>query len=217
MIDFNKLIDSHLERERHPKKIGRYYPSEIGSCIRKTWYSYKQPKPTDTSLVRIFEAGNMLHDFIDEVIRSEKNPEVKLLESEMPIKLEQEDFVISGRIDNLILIKLKDKKVLVEVKSCKFLPKDFKKEHEMQLQLYMSATDVHDGMILYIQKDNLQAIWFNIEYDKDKAEKILERFQFLHDSLKQDNIPEAEAKHDSDKDWMCDNCPWKKECWERED
>ena len=47
MVDFNKLIDSHLARELSYKKLGRYYPSEIGGCMRKTWYSYKKPKPTD--------------------------------------------------------------------------------------------------------------------------------------------------------------------------
>ena len=43
-INFNKLIDKYLVREYKPKEIGRYYPSEIGSCLRKVWYSYKNPK-----------------------------------------------------------------------------------------------------------------------------------------------------------------------------
>jgi hypothetical protein len=36
MIDFNKLIDQHLVRKFRPKKVGRYYPSGIGDCLRKT-------------------------------------------------------------------------------------------------------------------------------------------------------------------------------------
>ena len=59
MLDLNKLIDNHLEREYRPKSVGRYYPSEIGGCMRKTWFSYKNPKKTDVKLNRIFEAGKI--------------------------------------------------------------------------------------------------------------------------------------------------------------
>lgn len=217
MVDFNKLIDTHLARELCYKRLGRYYPSEIGNCLRKTWYSYKKPKLTDTALIRIFEAGNILHEFVEEVIRSEKNPEIELLQTEVPIKLRLKDFTISGRIDNLILVKIENKKVLVEVKSCKYLPKELKKEHEMQLQLYMHASSVYNGILLYIQKDNLQTVWFNLNYNKGKVKEILARFSSLHLSLIQNKIPEAEAKHDPDSLWLCEKCPWKEECWARKD
>ncbi len=217
MVDFNKLIDQHLAKETYPKRPGRYYPSEIGSCLRKTWYSYKQPRPTDVKLSRIFHAGNMLHEFVAEVIKSEKNPEVELLETEMPVKVNYKDFLISGRIDNLILAKIENKVVLVEVKSCKFLPKEIRKEHEMQLQLYMYAADVPDGMLLYVQKDNLETKWFDIKFSKEKADEILERFNQLHKSLSENKIPGAEARHDSERAWMCDYCLWKEECFARGD
>lgn len=217
MVDFNKLIDSHLARGMSYKKLGRYYPSDIGNCLRKTWYSYKNPKPTDTALIRIFEAGNMLHNFIEEVIKSEKNPEIELLESEVPFKLEKQEFVISGRIDDLMLVKIENKKVLVEVKSCKYLPKELKKEHESQLQLYMHAVGIHDGILLYVQKDNLQTKCFEMKHDSEKVQKILERFEELHSSLTHNQIPKAEAKHDPDMIWLCDKCSWKEECWNRND
>lgn len=217
-IDFNKLIDNHLAREYKAKTVGRYYPSEIAGCMRKTYFSYKNPKPTDTKLNRIFEAGNMLHEFITEVLRSEKNKEVELLKSEMPIEIKTNDFVISGRIDNLVLVKICEKntcrQVLVEVKSTKFLPKDYKKENEMQLQLYMKALGVYEGILLYIQKDNLETRSFDIKYNKKLADKILERFEVLHKSLVNNEIPEPEAKLDDDKKWMCSYCTWSEECEE---
>ena len=217
MIDFNKLIDSFLSREISRKSIGRYYPSEIGGCLRKTWYSYKQPKPADTALIKVFHAGNMLHEFVGEVMKSEKNPNIELLQSEIPVKLQEKDFLISGRIDDLILAKIENKEVLVEIKSCKYLPREFKSENEMQLQLYMRAIGVHNGLLLYIQKDNLETREFEIVYDEEKAEKIIERFKKLHLFLTEDKLPKAEAKHDQDKIWLCERCPWKKECWDRGD
>ncbi|MBI2629870.1 Dna2/Cas4 domain-containing protein [Candidatus Pacearchaeota archaeon] len=216
MIDFNKLIDNHLAREYRAKTIGRYYPSEAGSCLRKTWFSYKNPKPNDVKLTRIFEAGNMLHEFISEVIKSEKNKEVELLRSELPIEIKTKDFIISGRIDNLVLVKICEKseckQVLVEVKSTKFLPKEKKPEHKMQLQLYMRAIGVNDGIILYIQKDNLETRSFEIKHNKKVSDKIIERFQVLHQFLTENKLPEAEAKLDSEKNWMCDYCSYAEEC-----
>jgi len=217
MIDFNKLIDTYLARTMSKKSIGRYYPSEIGTCLRKTWYSYKDPQPTDTQLIRIFEAGNILHEFIEEVLESEKNPEVELLGTEIPIKIKHKDFMISGRIDNLILVKIENKEVLIEVKSCKYLPNEFRKEHESQLQFYMHSLGVHQGILLYIKKDDLETKEFEISYDKEKAETLLKRFEALNKALKENKIPEAEARHDEEKIWLCERCPWKEECWERED
>ncbi len=216
MIDFNKFIDKHLEREQKPKSIGKYYPSEIGGCIRKTWFSYMNPKPSDVKLTRIFEAGNMLHEFITDVIKNERNAEIQLIKSELPVKIKSKNFVISGRIDNLVLIKILEKnehkQILIEVKSTKFLPKEYKKEHEMQLQLYMMALGVYEGIILYIQKDNLETKSFTVDHNEKECERILARFEELHKSLIENRIPEAEAKKDKDKIWMCDYCAWKAEC-----
>ena len=239
-MDFNKLIDNHLARENKPKSIGRYYPSEIAGCMRKTYFSYKNPKQTDAKLNRIFEAGNMLHpsyqawsyhnlikDFNENVQKEniqiypcaflhnldrEKNPEIELIRSELPIEIKEKDFIISGRIDNLVLVKIDNKLALVEVKSIKFLPKEYRKEHETQLQLYMKALGIHEGIILYIQKDNLETRTFNIKFSKKQADKIIERFQELHKALTKDKLPEAEAKQDKDKSWMCDYCNYAEEC-----
>jgi CRISPR/Cas system-associated exonuclease Cas4 (RecB family) len=212
MLDFNKLIDNHIAREYKPKSVGRYYPSEIAGCMRKTWFSYKNPKKTDVKLTRIFEAGNMLHEFITEVIKSEKNPEIELIKSELPIQIKEKDFIISGRIDNLVLVKIENKLALVEVKSTKFLPKDHKKEHEIQLQLYMKAMGIDNGIILYIQKDNLETASFQVRKNEKMFDQIIERFHELHKSLTSGEMPEAEAKKDEEKTWMCAYCAWKEEC-----
>jgi len=212
MIDFNKLMDNYFSRTPRKKPIGRYYPSEIGGCLRKTWFSYKIQKPVDKDVMRIFGAGNVIHDLVANVIKSEKNPEIELLKEEMPFIINEPDFIVSGRIDDLALIKLNGKKVLIEVKSTKFLPKEANDTHVAQIQLYMHATKVYNGMILYVQKDNLQTSWFNLEYDPQKANEIMQRFQKLHDSLKANKLPIAEAKKTEGKKWMCNYCEYKEEC-----
>jgi CRISPR/Cas system-associated exonuclease Cas4 (RecB family) len=214
MIDFDKLIDQHISREYRPKQMGRYYPSEIGNCLRKIWYSYKYPQEIDPDLRKIFEAGDIIHGFVVEVLKSEKNKEVELLKTEIPFKIECEDFLISGRVDDLILVKASGKNVLVEVKSTKnvsFVKKP-QTTHVMQLMFYMEATGVHNGVVLYIDKNNLKSKVFEVEFDQQKAAEIFDRFKFLHEHLKNNELIKPEAKLIVDMNWMCRFCEYKEKC-----
>jgi len=214
MFDFNEMVTRHIERESRAKSIGRYYPSEIGSCMRKVWYSYKYPKQVQPELLKIFEVGNMLHGFVVEVLRSEKNANVQLLKSEFPLRIETPEFVISGRVDDLVLVRASGKTIVVEVKSTKNI--DFVREaaesHVMQLQLYMHATGIHNGIVLYIDKGNLQSKQFEVNYSEEQVKEILERFRQLDQLLKSDLLPVEEAKKRPEKQWMCRYCEYAEKC-----
>jgi len=214
MIDFNNMVSNYIEKEKKPKLVGRYYPSEIGSCLRKIWFSYKQPKSPESDLLKIFEMGNMMHEFVVDVLKSEKNGDVDLVDAELPFELKMKDFIVSGRIDNLILLKAAKKNLLVEVKSVGDLTKinEAKEQHKMQLQLYMLATKEREGLLLYIDKKNLKSKTFFVEYNEAEALHALERFSILHNYLKDEIIPEAEAKLDNKKCWTCLYCEYKGEC-----
>ncbi len=216
MIDFNKLIDQHIARASKPKKVGRYYPSEIGRCIRKTWYSYNHPHVVEPELLKIFEAGNLMHDFVADVLKSEKTPEVELLKVEMPLRFENAKFVVSGRIDDVILLKMEGKLVLVEVKSTKNVSfvKKANRAHVMQLQFYMRASGIYNGVILYIDKTNLQTKMFEIKFDEKNGNQIIKRFESLHKHLIEKKLPVAEAKKTEDMKWMCKFCEYKERCEE---
>jgi len=214
MIDFDEMIDNYLFREFRPKQEGRYYPSEIGSCLRKVWYSYKYPQEVKPDLIKVFEVGNIMHDFIRDVLRSEKNPHIELLKSELPVKIDIDDFVIAGRIDNLLLVKENGKSVLVEVKSVKNItfqqrPSD---HHLMQLQFYMYVTNVHSGILLYIDKTTLQTKAFDIVYDEEVAKKIVDRFKQLNKFLRNRELPPEEAKLVNEMNWMCRFCEYRDKC-----
>ncbi len=216
MIDFNSMIDNHLKRERKPKGIGRYYPSEVGYCLRKVFYSYKYPKEIKPDLLKIFEMGNIVHDFVVEVLESEKNSHVELLKSEFPFKEEIDDFIISGRIDNLILLKKNGKKILVEVKSTSDIGyiESPKPHNVIQLQLYMHYMGIKDGILLYVGKKDLQSRVFTVEYDEKEAKKIIKRFKKLHGKLTKNEVPDPEGRMFKDMDWMCRFCEYKDRCYE---
>jgi CRISPR/Cas system-associated exonuclease Cas4 (RecB family) len=208
------MIDRYLFREQSPKKQGRYYPSEIGSCLRKVWYSYRFPRQVQPYLLRIFELGNILHDFVVKVMQSDKNPEIELLQYEIPIKLEIEGFTISGRVDDLLLLKANGQHVLVEVKSCKSISfiREPQPHHVMQLQFYMHATGVHNGILLYVDKSTLESKVFTLLYNPVTASEIIIRFKTLHTALSQNILPHSEAKLDSHMSWMCRYCEYRALC-----
>ncbi len=215
MIDFDKMIDNHLYKENRPKEIGRYYPSQIGSCLRKIWYSYKFPIDTSPELVKIFELGNILHDFVVEVLRSEKNPDIQLVSTELPFRQESEDFLVSGRIDNIIIIKASGRSILVEVKSTGNVDfiEDAMPHNVVQLQLYMHATGIHDGVLLYIDKRNLRSKVFPVPYSEEEAKKIIDRFRTLHKFLKAGVPPDPEARESRKTTWMCRYCEYRQKCY----
>ncbi len=212
MIDFNELIDNYLSREVFPRNVGRYWPSEAGGCLRKNWFTFKISKEVEKPVSRIFEMGNRIHDLISDVIQSEKNKHVKLLDRELPVKIKHGDYTIAGKIDDLILVVVDGTKYLVEVKSVKYLPGEPRKEHLMQLQLYMHSTEVHRGIMLYVKKDDLQTKQYKVNYSESEVKDIMERFDKLHKHLIEDKIPEPEAKLVEEKNWMCSFCPYVKEC-----
>mgnify|MGYP001615525314 CR=1 FL=1 len=159
MINFDDMVDRFLESEVRIRTIGRYYPSEIGQCMRKVWYSFRNPKPFDKELKKVFEAGNRLHEFVADVFKSDKVEEVELVEKEIPFELAIDDFTISGRIDDLIRVKIGDKQALVEVKSTKNLKymEEPSESHVMQLQLYLHARKLTEGILLYLEKNTLKS------------------------------------------------------------
>ncbi|MEM7825002.1 MAG: PD-(D/E)XK nuclease family protein [Candidatus Aenigmatarchaeota archaeon] len=208
------MIDSYIAREHRPKQIGRYYPSEVGNCMRKVWYSYKYPQEIEPDLRKIFEVGNIMHGFVMEVLRSTRNKEVEVLKSEMPFRIDKKDFVISGRVDDLILVRESGRTLLVEIKSSKDVSriKQPQSNHIVQLMFYMFASGVHNGIILYIDKNNLQSKVFDIEYSERKARKIDDRFAMIHQSLKEEKLPVDEARRTKDMKWMCKFCEYKEKC-----
>jgi len=214
MIDFDSMIDRHVARESRPKSIGRYYPSEIGNCIRKVWYTYNHPMEIDPGLRRIFQLGDILHDFVVQVLRSEKNKEIELLNAEMPFKIEMEGFTISGRVDDLLLLKSDSTQVLVEVKSSRSVKGISKpmEHHKTQLQFYMYATHVHNGVLLYIDKSTLETKSFTVEFSAKRGRQILNKFRALHKHLTNNTLPAAEAKRSNGISWMCKYCEYKDKC-----
>lgn len=216
MIDFDKMVENYVTREERKKEIGRYYPSEIGTCLRRVWYSYKEPVSFKANTLKIFELGNMVHEFVVKVLESEKNSHITLISKEAPFRHEIDDFLVSGRLDDVILVKENNKTVIVEVKSSgniEFVEKPIS-YNKMQLQLYMHILGIHNGVLLYIDKRNLASKVFTIEYSEEEALAAINRFKALHKLLKYDVVPDPESRKNQETVWVCRNCEYRDRCYQ---
>ena len=149
-----------------------------------------------------------------DVIKSEKNPDVELLVSESPFKFEVDDFIISGRIDDIVLLKINGVVYLLEIKSTGnlYYVNEPSLGHIYQTQVYMHHAGIRNGVILYIEKNTLKTRWFNVDYDAKTADLVIHRFRELHNYLTRNELPVAEAQVTKELNWQCKNCDYREEC-----
>jgi CRISPR/Cas system-associated exonuclease Cas4 (RecB family) len=215
-VDIGAIVDEFLNEESRPKTIGAYYPSEIGMCIRRSYYSYLAPKPTEKGALRIFALGNNLHSFIAEALKNSK--EFSLVEEEKPVKIEYKNdgysFNIYGRIDDYVVTRSTNKKIIIEAKSVSDIVKINEPEpkHMMQIMLYLSAEQADYGILVYADKKNLEIRQFRVDFDDTLYEKIITRFKDLDLHLRKKRIPPAEYYFDQKNVWQCKYCPYFNEC-----
>ena len=214
-IDVGGIIDEYLNEESRPKKIGSYYPSEIGMCIRRSYYSYFIQKPTETTALRIFALGNKVHEFIAKALKESES--LTIAEEEKPIRIgykdEETEFMIYGRIDDYVETK-NGKKIIIEAKSTGDITKVTGPDpkHKMQISLYLAAQPADYGLLVYADKKNLEIKQFKIEYNEEEYKKVIQRFKDLDYHLRNKLLPPAEYYFDNKKVWECKYCPFYQEC-----
>lgn len=149
-----------------------------------------------------------------EVFKSEKNVDkIKFIESELPFKMDFKDFIVSGRLDDVVIAKEDDKKIIIEVKTVRDVRSAKpSKNHIMQLQFYMHATGIKDGIILYVDRTTLKTKAFEIEYNEKHSLDILNRFKSLHELLVKDVLPIDEFKQSKETIWACNMCEYRAKC-----
>ncbi|MCL5009958.1 MAG: PD-(D/E)XK nuclease family protein [Candidatus Parvarchaeota archaeon] len=215
-IDIADIIDNFLEEESRPKTVGVYFPSESGMCMRRSYYSYISPKPTDKAALRIFALGNNVHSFIAEALKS--SDVFSYVEEEKPLKIEYKDsdtvFNVYGRIDDYVITKDTNKKIIIEAKSVGEINKINEPEpkHVMQLMLYLGAEQADYGLLVYADKKNLNIRQFRVDYDDEMYNKVIGRFKDLDLHLKNKRLPPAEFYFDPKKSWECKYCPYFNDC-----
>ncbi|MEM4972900.1 MAG: hypothetical protein QXR87_04210 [Candidatus Hadarchaeales archaeon] len=223
---FSDLIDRYVFREPSQRSDDVFYPSELGKCLRESFFSRRYPVTYDRATLRRFASAVYAHRFIRDVLMG-SFPEVELVDVEKPFTILVDDFEISGRLDDLILVRLPGPKaqelfslppqqekvlVVVEVKSvggkALWRIQGPSRPHLAQIHPYLKATKAPVGVIWYLARDSFQDRWFTVFYDHRFWLELVERARTLRHCLKEGTLPPAEGKEDG----SCWCCPFWRQC-----
>jgi CRISPR-associated exonuclease Cas4 len=226
-ILFTELILKYLKSQKKDRIIGKYYPSELPWCLRKIYYDYTIGKDKDLESKLVMVSGTLMHSFISDVLKYAKSEGINVqseVEYEYEIPLEDVkvagslkkpaggvfSIVISGRADNIILLKSSNSEdtYVVEVKSKSKLPDEPRVEHIMQLNFYLHFNPGAKGYLLYITRDGFNMRAFEVNYNEELFKKLVDRAIILHNHIINNTLPDAEYWHGE-----CLKCPYRNICF----
>jgi hypothetical protein len=224
MTFFDEVIDSYLRNKRgnstspHPEDV--FYCSELGTCLRCSWYKRKIVVQHSPQMLRKFAAGDLVHAFMREVFANSEK--VKLVSAEEPFTIVVDDFEIRGKADDVILVEVPSEQagrlfslrldqeevlVVVEVKSVSGKRVDFITRpsfpHLIQIHPYMRVQRAKLGIILYVARDTLQTKWFTVFYDDGLYRRALERARSLRNYIVTATLPPAEGRENPELRPLC--------------
>ena len=215
LFDVKDHVKDYLSRDQKHRREKTVHASEIGYCMRKTYFQAINPKPHPIELLGIFELGNVLHEKMTEILEKlakKEGSEIAKIDAEQRIVFyfPDEDFRISGQYDDLVYLK-NGKTILLEKKSIKnFTPFKYKnaakEEHIMQANIYAKALMPDETQIVYISKENLMIKSFVVVPDMKIVNLAIHRAKIINHSIENKVPPPKE------KSWICKYCDYAEEC-----
>jgi len=172
-----KSLEESLGGPQRKNREGVFYPSMLGSyCMRLLYLAYNGLLPEqviDDNLQRIFDNGNFLEDRMASYFTKMDI----LLDREIVAKSDNPP--ISGRAD--FLLKHEDYDTIgLELKSIndkgfEALKNRPKREHTVQLQIYLHILQLPYGVVLYENKNNQKLKAFGMLPDPDIWAQVLKK------------------------------------------
>jgi CRISPR/Cas system-associated exonuclease Cas4 (RecB family) len=191
------------------RELGKYFPSALGSCLRKQYYSFYYPSAPSSAKLIIFSIGDGVHEIAAEALR--RSGMLKVEAVELPVKLEAGAGVfLSGRID-VLTAEVDNEKVIVEMKSASNIPEKPYISHIIQLQTYLHTTGLEYGVLTYIDKTSGEIKSFDVVKDATWLHTIKVRVMNLHMAVKTRAPPTREA-YLKQKYWECGDCEYQTIC-----
>jgi CRISPR/Cas system-associated exonuclease Cas4 (RecB family) len=206
-----EILDKYcLDREQGKKREQTtFYLSEAGKCGRSIFFKFKKvpAKEKEAHFLRLFEHGEHMHQLIMNALVSTRD--IHVVASEVDIPPQQ---LVRGRADAI----LSDKKQLyvLDIKSMNSMVfrsmSEAKPENIDQLQLYLHYFEIPNGILLYVNKDNLDLKEYIFNYDKNRAEFLIEGLSSLREKIDSNILPGRISGYPDD--WQCRFCGYKGVC-----
>ncbi len=171
-------LEQQFERSEGVRPRDYFYVTDAAKCPRQVFYAMKGfPRPPlDGLTARKLAVGDDAHRRIAQALYSMG----LVVAAEVPLP---SDSLFHGRAD--VIVSLEGKNYVVEVKTAH--PYSFeqmatgpRRDHELQLQLYLYHFGIPQGLILAENKATQELKEFLVLLDRPMVERVLEEFRQLH-------------------------------------
>ncbi len=207
-----EIIDKYYldkEKDRDKKAPKHFYISQAGKCPRHIFFKFKNvpEKELEPHILRLFEHGNHMHQLIMSALTSTRDVHVVASEVEIP---PQE--LVSGRAD--AVISDGNQLYVLDIKSMNSMifrsMEEPKPENVQQLQLYLYYFKISKGILLYVNKDNLQLKEYIFNYNSEEVKMLIDEMTLLRKQIDTNIIPKRLISYPND--WQCRYCQYKSVC-----
>lgn len=214
MDTIQTLIDNILAlKDKNHISSQKWKPSNFGGCFRKQYWSRKgeiPSNPIDIRTKRVFAAGQLFHDFVQNLLRDY-----------------QKEVVVNTQPDVLGFADLVGENEVIDIKSqhsksfwymSKFKGDDIKKEkysNWLQVGFYARELKKKWLKLIYISKDDLCIQEYVQPLDEYWLGKIEAELSALREIWSKQELPPAKPRCEPRKDgtfWECDFCPFSDLC-----
>ncbi len=209
----HEVIDKYyLDKEKgrdRSKAQNHFYISQTGKCPRHLFFKFKNvpEKELEPHMLRLFDHGDHMHQLIMSALTSTRD--IHVVASEVKIPPQE---LISGRAD--AVISDGNQLYVLDIKSMNSMIfkslTEPKPENIWQIQLYLYYFRIPKGILLYVNKDNLQLKEFIFDYDPDQAKKLLADLRFLRNQIDTNIVPKRLESYPNN--WECRYCQYKSIC-----
>ena len=202
-----KLFEDYLikkkekeKKEHSPLQDNEFFAGSSGGCSRALYFSKRIGFNPPNDLLKIFCIGNIIHDFIQTQIITEGK-------SEVPSTIEEDGIVVRGRLDCLLGDVIYEIKT---IKSLNYVTNEPKDEHRRQLNIYLNANNLKNGVLLYVEKNTLQTIEHIVTFNQELYDDSIKQFKLVHKAIVNKKPPERLSDYPDG--WNCRYCNFRDVC-----
>ena len=203
-------LEEYFQREERVRVRDYFYVTEVAKCPRQIFYSAKGfPRPPlDGQTARKLAVGDAAHQRIVQALYGMGI----VVAAEAPLPPNP---LFHGRAD--VIVSLEGKNYVVEIKTVH--PYNFeqmvaapRRDHYLQLQLYLHYFDIPQGVILAENKANQELREFVVGRDEEEIGRVLATFERLRRTIfLEGRLPPLPDKSDWEYD-QCRYCPYTDFC-----
>lgn len=204
------LRKNEMERVARKPQLGRFSPSGIRDCplaIVLTQTNQSPTNPVQPGVIRIFSMGTAMH----RMIQNELLEAGVLKQAEMPVY--DKSYGIRGTADGLG--EVNGKQFLIEIKSMNMYNfqslQEATEDHQAQLSCYMFAADIHNGLFLYMNKNNQTVKMFAVKFRRELIEPFLEKIDEINECVMRKRLPKRPDGYT--RTGECSQCKFRDGCW----